>query len=125
MSVLSEASNGTKRGARAFRWFAISLALALALLLTNAGRDPARAQEAPPPERPGSGEVLVKFEPGTPALEKWETHAEQDGRVEEIIPKIGAQVVAVEGDEGRKAEDYEADPDVEFAEPNGTYEALD
>jgi thermitase len=80
---------------------------------------------SPSSEDPADGEVLVKFEDTTPQAKKQEVHGKKGGRVKESIPKIGVQVVDVpKGKEEAKAKEYQDDPNVEFAEANGVYQAL-
>ncbi|MDQ4062774.1 MAG: hypothetical protein M3122_02525, partial [Actinomycetota bacterium] len=124
----------TARGAYSFRWVVV-LMLALALLL-SAGQGPLWAQASSPSEDSVDdadsdgdvdGEILVKFEPGTSEAKKDETHGQKGGRVKERIRKPDSkvapdiQVVRVNGDEEAKAEDYEADAEVQYAEPNFIY----
>jgi thermitase len=71
------------------------------------------------------GEVLVKFKERSSKAKKEEVHGKKGGRAKEIIPAIDVEVVAVErGKEKEKAKEYKDDPNVEFAEVNGVYEAL-
>ena len=112
---------------RAFLWFVALVVLALAL--SGADRNPAKAQAPSAPataEDPVAGEVLVKFEPGTPPTVVAEAHRENGGRVKETIPGIAVQVVAVKrGQEQASIAAYERNPRVVFAEPNGLYLAAD
>jgi thermitase len=71
------------------------------------------------------GEVLIKYKERTSKAKKQEVHGRKGGRTKETIPAIDVEVVAVEpGKEKAKAEEYEDDPNVEFAEVNGVYEAF-
>ena len=71
------------------------------------------------------GEVLVKFKERTSKAKKQEVHGRKGGRAKETIPAIDVEVVAVSrGKEKEKAKEYKDDPNVEFAEVNGVYEAL-
>ncbi len=72
------------------------------------------------------GEVLVKFEPGTPERAKAEAHRQNGGRVKEVIPGIDVQVIRVAaGQERAGAARYQRNPNVKFAELNGFYQAID
>jgi thermitase len=81
---------------------------------------------APPEEEEyAPEEILVKFKDGASGTKKQEVHAKKGGRVKETIPAIDVQVVDVEsGKEKAKAKEYKDDPNVEFAEVNGVYEAV-
>jgi thermitase len=81
---------------------------------------------APPEEEEyAPEEILVKFKDGASGTKKQEVHGKKGGRVKETIPAIDVQVVDVErGKEKAKAKEYKDDPNVEFAEVNGVYEAL-
>src|SRR3990170_1536341 len=62
-------------------------------------------------------EVLVKFKDATSETKKRDVHGKKGGRAKETIRGIGVQVVEVpSGEEKAKAEEYEDDPAVEFAE---------
>ncbi len=83
----------------------------------------ARSQSEP--KEFGAGEVLVKFKEKTSKAKKQEVHSNKGGRAKETIPAIAVEVVAVErGKEKAKAKEYKDDPNVEFAEVNGVYEAV-
>ncbi len=84
------------------------------------------AQQNPPVSSQGGedafvrGEILVKFEPGTPGLAQAEAHRQNDGRVEQTIRGLGVQVVSVpRGQEQAKVEAYNRNPNVGYAELNG------
>ncbi len=109
-------------------WLVIALALALAALLSvgigSAGAQTPQQEE--PPEDFVPGEILVKFEPGTPGTEKQEVHEDKGGERIEAIPKIGVEVVQVpSGEEESRAADYSNDPNVQYAELNGIYQAIE
>jgi thermitase len=84
------------------------------------------AQQNPPAPPQGvddafvRGEILVKFEPGTPERSRAEAHRQNGGRVEETIRRLGVQVVIVpRGQEQAKVGAYNRNPNVEYAELNG------
>jgi hypothetical protein len=66
------------------------------------------------------GELLVKFKPGTPDEKRIETHERIGSTIIEEFRSIGVQRVRLKA--GLSVEDavrlYQADPDVEYAEPN-------
>lgn len=96
--------------------------MVLALLLASGV---ALSQQVPPAEGFVPGEVLVKFEPGTPASAIAEAHRQNRGEVIETIPRIGVQVVSVSpGQELARAAAYERNPNVLYAEVNGLYQAV-
>ena len=102
----------------------IVLAMIPTVLLAT-GTDLARAQ-TPPAEGIVPGEILVKFNPGTSEAKKKEVHGKKGGQTEEVIPEIGVEVVQVSsGQEESRAADYETDPNVQYAEPNGLYQAFE
>ncbi|MBI3977798.1 MAG: S8 family serine peptidase [Chloroflexi bacterium] len=73
-----------------------------------------------------AGEILVKFQPGTSAQTMADVHRQNGGQVKEVIPDIGVQVVGVRrGQEASRVAAYLRHPEVEFAELNGYYEAID
>ncbi len=127
------AGTAAARGAHVSRWFVVALVLALGLVL-GAGQGPVSAQAAPEDSDPGKsksksdgdGEILVKFKPGTSKGKKDETHSRKGGQVVEEIPAIGVQVVSVggEADEDSADDDYKADKNVEYAEPNDFHRAI-
>lgn len=104
------------------------LTLVGAMLLACTGALPAQT-EAPDFSRSeedfADGEVLVKFKDGTSQTKKQEVHGEKGGRAKKTLRGIDVQVVDVpKGKEKAKAREYEDDPDVEFAEVNGVYQAV-
>ena len=77
------------------------------------------------PEEFASGEVLVKFEPGTPSRAQDEAHRQVGGQVKETIPGIDVKVVGVPaGKERDSVARYQRNPNVRYAELNGVYEAV-
>ncbi len=87
-------------------------------------RQPPGSQAEPKNFAPG--EVLVKFEPGTPGQAKADAHRQNGGTVKEVIRGIGVEVVGVAvGQEQTAVARYERNPNVEFAELNGVYEAIE
>lgn len=113
-----------EQGVRRSRWFVILIVLALVCALSGAGMSSASAQ-APPAEDFLSGEILVKFEPGTRGQAVSDIHRRIGGQVEEVIRGIGVQVIRVPaGQEQRFVALYENNPNVRFAEVNGLYQAL-
>ena len=72
------------------------------------------------------GEVLVKFKPGTRGTAEAEAHRQNGAQVQRTIPEIEVKVVKVSsGDEQRSVDRYRANPNVEFAEVNGIYRAIE
>jgi thermitase len=103
-----------------FRQLAIVLALVLALSSGGLGQTSAQA-----PTDFAAGEILVKFQPGTPANAIAEAHRQNGGQVQEIIPGINVQVVRVPvGHETDRVAAYARNPNVLFAEVNGLYYAV-
>jgi thermitase len=81
--------------------------------------------EASPPAEFASGQVLVRFRPGTPAAEIASVHVLNQGQVLNTLDRIGVQVVRVTaGDELRAVARYRANPNVVFAEVDGIVRAL-
>jgi thermitase len=79
-----------------------------------------------PPEGFVPGEILVKFKSGASETQKNEAHRRKGGQRTEVIPRIDVEEVQVsQGQEESRAADYENDPNVEYAELNGVYEALE
>jgi thermitase len=122
-----------------FHQLIIAVALAgLLAIVAIAGIDrpanapPSSASEGEPAtttqveeEEYAPAEVLVKFKERTSKAKKQEVHGKKAGRTKETIPAVDVEVVAVErGKEKAKAKEYKDDPDVEFAEVNGIYEAF-
>ncbi len=119
----------TRRG-QVSRWLIIALAVTLAALLTllSTGIDLAKAQPAPgeaPPEGFVPGEILVKFKPGTRGQDIADTHRRNGGQEKEVIRGIDVRVVGVPaGQEQARVAAYERNPNVQFAEVNGLYQAV-
>ena len=117
----------------AWRWVLILTMLVLLVLLLGTGMKPVEAQSTTqeelvpvPEEGVVPGEILVKFEPSAPATDKKRVHGKKGGRTKEVIPEIGVEVVQVApGREQSRAADYEGDPNVRYAEPNGVYRAVE
>jgi thermitase len=110
---------------RKFVKFSLILSVLLALFIVGCGEDqspitsPDQGQNqlrlAPPAGGGGKepGEILVKFKPGAA------------GAVGDEIPGIGVRVVKVKpGDEEAEVARFKNNPNVEYAEVNGTWEAL-
>jgi thermitase len=105
------------------RFFLFSALFALgAALIPPGGTRDAQAQ----PESPTvSGEILVKFRPGTPGQAVADEHRAQQAQVRSTIGRIDVQVVQVPpGREVAAAAAYKQNPNVQFAEPNRVYEAI-
>jgi len=66
------------------------------------------------------GQVLVKFQPGTPASEVARAHAAAGSAVRDEIPQIGVQVIGLPPGltVGKAIGLYERNPNVEFVEPD-------
>jgi thermitase len=104
----------------AMRIDARPLHFALLLLLIVATALPAEARR---PKRVGpafvDGQVLVGFQPGTPASARSDAHREAGGRVEKSLEQIGVDQVAVAaGTVAQSIAAYQRNPNVRFAEPN-------
>ncbi len=101
-----------------------------AMLITCAGMALAQPTTSSSPSQSAEedvapGEILVKFKERTSKAKKEEVHAKKGAKTKEIIGGIDVEVVAVErGKEKAKAKEYKDDPNVEFAEINGVYEAV-
>ncbi|HSW11032.1 MAG TPA: S8 family serine peptidase, partial [Bacillota bacterium] len=106
------------------RLVAVSLVLVLVLALAGfAGLSP--QVEASPPAGFAPGQVLVRFRPGTPAAAVAAAHGSSQGQALKVLDRIGVQVVRVPaGDELRAVARYRANPNVLFAEVDGTVRAL-
>jgi thermitase len=105
------------------RFFLFGALFALgAALIPPGGTQDAQAQ----PESPTvSGEILVKFRPGTPGQAVADEHRAQQAQVRSTIGRIDVQVVQVPpGREVAAAAAYKQNPNVQFAEPNRVYEAI-
>lgn len=101
-------------------WAVVAVIVLAALLAPPAGTAPSLAADEFVP-----GEVLVKFRPGTPGAEVAAAHRQADGEPREVIPGINVQVVRVPpGRERAAVEAYRRNPNVEFAEVNGFYSAI-
>ena len=66
------------------------------------------------------GQILVKFQPGTPASEVARAHASTRSTILNEIPQIGLQVVGLPPglSVGRAVGLYQRNPNIEFAEPD-------
>ena len=99
------------------RWAALIFALLLAL----PGGPPTAAQPATVSSFV-PGELLVKFQPGTPAAAQAAAHAQQGGQLLEVIPTLEVQRIRVPvGREEALAAAYARNPNVVFAEVNVRY----
>ena len=79
---------------------------------------PLQASPADPPPH-ASGQILVKFEPGTSPAERAAVHRRQGGTPIAVIPGIGVEVVGVPARaEEARAAGYARNPHVAFAEPD-------
>ena len=100
--------------------FGIAIVLVLSVILPMA---PVRAQE-PPRTDPSSvvpGEILVQFQPGTPGQAIADLHRQNGGQPTATIPGINVDIITVPvGEELSRAEAYRRNPNVIFAEVNGT-----
>jgi subtilisin family serine protease len=78
------------------------------------------AGPAPAAAASSGGDLIVRFEPGTPAAQRVDVRRDAGVAFEEALPPAGMQVVSVEA--GRSVSQAEArldrDPRVEYAEPN-------
>jgi len=63
--------------------------------------------------------VLVKFHPGTAASETGKAHRQASGKQMKVIPGIGVHVIQIpKGSVEKKVAIYQANPNVEYAEPD-------
>ena len=97
------------------------LRLAFVLILVMATALPAEA--APRPKKVGpaflDGQVLVGFQPGTPASARSDAHRQAGGRLQKSLDPIGVDLVAVApGTVAPSIAAYQKNPNVRFAEPN-------
>ncbi len=118
---------------KGMKYVSAFVAALLAMLAPAFGpSDSAWAQSWPELGRPGqdppvfaAGEILVKFQPGARGQEIAEAHRRNGGQVRATIPGIDIQVVQVPaGQEKARAAAYRQNPNVRFAELNGTYYAI-
>jgi len=99
-------------------WRLLILALAVVLLLGWGSSVNALAL-ADSHQEANLAEILVQFQPGTNASTIAEVHCQNGGRVVEVIPEIGVQVVEVPASQlEEKLAAYLSCPSVEYAEPN-------
>ncbi|MBI4498153.1 MAG: S8 family serine peptidase [Chloroflexi bacterium] len=109
---------GVRSSRQGVRWLLIALVLAL----SGMGLDAASAQG---PTEFVTGEILVQFQPGTPAPAIADIHRQNGGRVKQTIAGINVQVVSVPaGQERARVAAYARNPNVRFAELNGIYHAI-
>ena len=103
------------------RLLAIVASLALALVLTLPQTVGA---EAAPADKPAYApdQVIVKFKEGTSARTMKATHQEEQAKLLSRNETLGFDVVKVEDKSVEQAvQEYEKNPDVEYAEPNYIY----
>ncbi len=96
-----------------------SLALAIVLALPQTG-----GAEAAPADKPAYApdQVIVKFKEGTSARTMKATHQEEQAKLLSRNETLGFDVVKVEDKSVEQAvQEYEKNPDVEYAEPNYIY----
>jgi thermitase len=98
-------------------WWLFIIALVVALLGWGS---PLNALASADSYQEGNlAQILVKFQPGTSASTIAEVHCQNGGRVVEVIPQIGVQVVEVLASQlEEKLAAYLSHPSVEYAEPN-------
>jgi thermitase len=112
--------------------FLISLLLIPSLVFAQNGdtirlQEPLNAPsvEASSPAEFASGQILVRFRPGTTASEVASVHRLNQGQVLKTLDQIGVQVVRVSvGDELGAVARYQANPNVLYAEVDGIMRAL-
>lgn len=122
---------GGIRRATVSHWLIVAFALALAVLTFSVGigsanaqlpaQDKAVSQEtAASQDRFVRGEILVKFNTGTPEREQADIHRRNGGRHKETIRGIDVKVIGVPaGREQEHVDRYKRTSKVEFAELNG------
>jgi len=105
--------------------FAFGLLLLLAFSPFSPQGEPAQGE----PAQAGAyvdDEILVKFNPGTPARAVLEAHRQAGGRVIGEIAALDVQIVKVgPGQAAQRLPVYQRNPNVEYAELNGIVKALD
>lgn len=102
---------------------AVTAALMMGAFVVFVGN--AAAQQ--PPARPTflSGQILVQFQPGTPAAVEAAIHRAQGATVRRVIRGIDVRVVAVpRGTEAAKVAAYSRNPNVLYAEPDYLHQPL-
>lgn len=96
----------------------LSFVLAFGLVVAPAAAQPPEAEFA-------SGQILVRFHPGTPASEIASAHGLNQGQTIKVLDRIGVHVVRVPaGDELWAVDRYRANPNVLYAEVDGLVKAL-
>ena len=92
--------------------------LAGLMFAVTLGMGPGAAEPGGTPYVPD--QVLVKFQPGTPASEVARAHAAAGSAVRDEIPQIGVQVIGLPPGltVGKAIGFYERNPNVEFVEPD-------
>ena len=85
----------------------------------------AATSQAQTPSETVPGEILVSFKPGVTGQSIATLHRQNEGHVKEVIPGIDVHVVSVPaGQEEARAAAYGRNPNVLFAEVNGTYQLI-
>lgn len=109
-------------------WQKIGLGLLVLGVLLTLSLNVVQGRTSPNRERPerfATGQILVKFKPGTSTDRIGQTHRENEAFIKDEIRDLGVQVVSVpQGRERDKIAAYTKNPNVEFAELDFVAEAL-
>jgi thermitase len=100
---------------------AYALRLTFFLILAVVTALPAEAERRPKRIGPAflDSQVLVGFQPGTPASARSDAHHQAGGQVQKNLDPIGVELVAVAaGTVSQSIAAYQRNPNVRFAEPN-------
>jgi hypothetical protein len=93
---------------------------------TGGRRRPAARYERSPRARAEfvSGELLVRFRPGVGAARRAAVRADADARLRKSLPLLGLELLRLAPGESVRAAaaEFEADSEVQYAEPNFVYE---
>lgn len=112
---------------QSLRWILpATLGLLIMVIFAGGYGAPASGQRVTAPGNYVDDELLVKFAPGTPALQILQAHERTGGKVVREVSALGVQVVKVgKGRAATMLPVYQRDPNVEYAELNTIYKALD
>jgi thermitase len=106
------------------RRLGLILTILSVLVLALPGGSPGEASAQTPPDF-APGKILVKFKPGTSGQAVADAHRQNGGQVQKTIPGIDVHVVGVPvGQEAAKVAAYSSNPNVQFAELDGSYHVI-